>query len=96
MSTKALKLLYYVTFKCLYAIFYANNICFYYEMETVECLFCSMDILITLFVSWSLMPPFQMVRTYKKKSEGGRANYATSEAMVAAYNSVIKKEMSAN
>ena len=65
-------------------------------METVECLFSSMDILISLFVLWSLMPPFQMVRTYKKKSEGGRANYATSEAMVAAYNSVIKKEMSAN
>ena len=37
-----------------------------------------------------------MVRTYKKKSEGGRTNYAMSEVMVAAYNSVIKKEMSAN
>ena len=42
------------------------------------------------------MPPFQMGQAYKKKSEGGRANYAVSEAMVAAYNSVNKKEMSAN
>ena len=44
------------------------------------------------------MPPFvlQMVRKYKKKTEGGRVNYARSEAMERAYNMVMLKEMSAN
>ena len=37
-----------------------------------------------------------MVRHYKKKAEGGRANYADSQAMEDAYNSVMRKEMSAN
>ena len=37
-----------------------------------------------------------MVRHCKKKTEGGRTNYVDSQAMVDAYNSVMKKEMSAN
>lgn len=36
----------------------------------------------------------QMVRHYKKKAEGARANYADSQEMMDAYNSVMKKEVS--
>ena len=32
-----------------------------------------------------------MVRNYKKKTEGGRVNYARSEAMERAYNMVMLK-----
>ena len=46
----------------------------------------------------ALCPQFfcQMVRHYKKKTEGGRTNYLESQVMVDVYNSVMKKEMSAN
>ncbi|KAK3742331.1 hypothetical protein RRG08_028243 [Elysia crispata] len=37
-----------------------------------------------------------MVRNYKKKCTGGRKSYANNEAMAAAYNSVMAKEMSSN
>lgn len=39
---------------------------------------------------------FRMVRNYKKKDTGSRKSYADSEAMAAAYNSVMAKEMSSN
>ena len=39
---------------------------------------------------------FRMVRNYKKKCTGGRKSYANNEAMAAAYNSVMAKEMSSN
>ena len=39
---------------------------------------------------------FGMVRNYKKKRTGGRKSYANNEAMAAAYNSVMAKEMSSN
>ena len=37
-----------------------------------------------------------MVRNNKKKCTGGRKSYANNEAMAAAYNSVMAKEMSSN
>ena len=44
------------------------------------------------------MPPLfrRIIRTYKKKEEGGRKSYATSKAMADAYNSVMGKKMSTN
>lgn len=38
---------------------------------------------------------FLMVRHYKKTESGSRSNCAESQAMVDAYNSVMKKEISA-
>ena len=37
-----------------------------------------------------------MVRNYKKKDVGGRKSYVNSDAMSAAYTSVMTKHMSAN